>query len=90
MLVLPSKTKYQKKCIPYFVTSLSVVAAMLLIMVKPNVSEHMGISARTGKNMKCAKNYVVRDHMVVCNNIASFGSFSVLANGRNDFRIKHS
>ena len=57
---------------------------------KVRVSEHMGISARTGKNMKCAKNYAVRDHMVVCNNITSFGSFSVLANGRNDFRIKHS
>ena len=26
--------------------------------------------------------------MLVCNNIASFKDFSVLANGANDFRIK--
>ena len=52
------------------------------------VSEHMVISARTGKNIKSIKNYAVRDHMVVCNNIVYFEDFSVLANGTNDFRIK--
>ena len=67
---------------------------MLLIMVKPNVafkvrvSEHMRVSARTGKNIKSTKNSAVRDHMLVCNNIVSFEDFSVLANGTNDFRIK--
>ena len=52
------------------------------------VSEHMGVSARTGKNIKSTKNSAVRDHMVVCNNIVSFEDFSALANGTNDFRIK--
>ena len=48
----------------------------------------MGVSARTGKNIKSTKIFAVRDHMLVCNNIVSFEDFSVLANGTNDFRIK--
>ena len=55
---------------------------------KVRVSEHMGVSARTGKNIKSTKNSVVRDHMLVCNNTLSFEDFSVLANGTNDFKIK--
>ena len=55
---------------------------------KVRVSEHMGVSACTGKNIKYTKNSAVRDHMLVCNNIVSFEDFSVLANGTNDFRIK--
>ena len=87
-------TKYQKKCVPYFFASFSVVASMLLIMVKEKrhfrirVSEHMGVSAHTGKNIKSTKNSAVRDHRLVCNSIVSFEDFSVLANGTNAFRIK--
>ena len=55
---------------------------------KVRVSEHMGVSTCTGKNIKSTKNYAVRDHMLVCNNIVSFEDFSVLANGTNDFTIK--
>ena len=55
---------------------------------KVRVSEHMGVSTRTGKNIKSTKNSAVHDHMLVCNNIVSFEDFSVLANGTNDFRIK--
>ena len=55
---------------------------------KVRVSEHMGVSARTGKNIKCTKISAVLNHMLVCNNIVSFEDFSVLANGTNDFRIK--
>ena len=55
---------------------------------KARVSEHIGVSARTVKNINSTKNFVVRDHMLVCNNIVSFEDFSVLANGTNDFRIK--
>ena len=55
---------------------------------KVHVSEHMGVSARTGKNIKSTKNSAVRDHMLVCNSIVSFEDFSVLANGTNDFRIE--
>ena len=55
---------------------------------KVHVSEHMGVSARTGKNIKCNKNSAVRDHMLVCIIIVSFEDLSVLANGTNDFRIK--
>ena len=52
------------------------------------VSEHMGVSACTGKNIKSTKNSAVRDHMLVCNSIVSFEDFSVLSNGTKDFRIK--
>ena len=55
---------------------------------KVRVSEHMGVSARTGKNIKSTKNSTVLDHMLVCSNIVSFENFFVLANGTNDFRIK--
>ena len=52
------------------------------------VSEHMGVSGCTGKNIKSTKSSAVRDHMLVCNNIVSFEDFSVFANETNDFRIK--
>ena len=55
---------------------------------KVRVSEHMGISARTDKNIMSTKNSAVRDQILVCNNILSFKDFSVLDNGTNDFRIK--
>ena len=55
---------------------------------KVRVSEHMGVSACTDKNIKSTKNSAVRDHMLVSNSIVSFEDFSVLANGTNDFRIK--
>ena len=48
----------------------------------------MGVSARTGKNIKSTKNSAVHDHMLVCNNIVYFEDFSILANRANDFRIK--
>ena len=48
---------------------------------KVHVSEHMGVSTRTSKNIKSSKNSAVCDHMLICNNIVSFEDFSVLANG---------
>ena len=51
------------------------------------VSELMGVSTSTGKNIKSTKSSAVRD-MLVCNNIVSFEDFSILANGSNNFRIK--
>ena len=48
----------------------------------------MGVSARTGKNIKATKNSAVRDHMVVFNNTVTFEDFSVLTNRTNDFGIK--
>ena len=51
---------------------------------KIRVSEHMGHSARTAKNLKCTKKSAVRYHLLVCNNTVSFEDFSVLANGTND------
>ena len=39
------------------------------------VSEHMGVSARTGKNTKSTKNCAVRDHMLACNNMCLLKTF---------------
>ena len=41
------------------------------------VSEHIGVFARTGKNINCTKNSAVRDHMLLCNKVVSFEGFSV-------------
>ena len=65
--------------------SFSVVAAMLLIMVKPNVTlrfaslniwESLHVLVKTS----CLPKILLCDHMLVCNNIVSFEDFSVLAN----------
>ena len=61
---------------------------MLQRHFKVRVLEHIGVSARTGKNIKSTKNSAVRDHMLVCNNIVSFEDLSILPNRSNDFRIK--
>ena len=49
--------------------------------LKDHLSEHKGVSARKGKNIKSTKHSVVRDHTLVCSNIVSFEDFSVFANG---------
>ena len=87
-------TKYQKKFVPYFVTSFSVLAAMLLIMVKPNVilrfvSRNIWDSLHSKIKIKISDlPKVMRDYMLVCNNIVSSEDFSVLTNGNNNFKIK--
>ena len=48
----------------------------------------MSISARTSENIKSTKNFVVFDHMLVCDDTVSFEDFFVLDNGTNDFRMK--
>ena len=65
-------------------------AAMLLNMVKPNItvrfkSLNIWKSLHAGKVIKSTKNSAVHHHMLVCDNIVFL---SVVANGTNDFRIK--
>ena len=50
--------------------------------------EQKGVSSRTGKKLFTTKNSAVHDHMLVCNDVASFENFSILANGTNNFKIK--
>ena len=47
------------------------------------VSEHIGVCACKGKNSRSTKNVAVHDHMLVCDNIVSFGT-----NRTSVFRIK--
>ena len=58
------------------------------VLFKVHASEHIGVSAHTGKAIKSTKDSTVRNYMSVCDNTLSFEDFSVLANGTNDFRIK--
>ena len=93
VLNLPSKTKYQKKCVPYFATSFSVVAAMLLIMVKPNATlrfvyldiwESLHVHIKTSSLPKILLCVIIWYFVITL----FFEDFSVLATGTNDFRIK--
>ena len=66
---------------------------MLLIMVKPNVTQrfvslNIWESLHVQVKTNSSKNFAVRDHMLVCNSVVSFEDFCVLGNGTNDFRIK--
>ena len=51
---------------------------------KVHISEHICVSACTGKNITSTKNSAVCDHLLICNNIVSFEDFSILVNGTND------
>ena len=69
-----------------------VVAAMLLIMVKPSVrvkvrvSEHMGVSPLTGKKVNTGfQSSAIKDHMQVRDHRVSLDYFSILANCGNNF-----
>ena len=42
---------------------------------KVRISEHMGVSEHTGKNIKSTKTCAACDHMLVCNNIVFFEDF---------------
>ena len=64
--------KYPKKCIPYFLTNFSIYYGKPKRHFKIRVSEQMGVSTRTGKNIKSRKNCAVGDHVLVCDDIVSF------------------
>ena len=57
-------------------------AAMLHILVpfrhiKVRVSEHQGVSPRTGKHLKGTLSTSVRDHMLDCNHMVAWDDFKV-------------
>ena len=45
--------------------------------MKVRVSEHQGVSPRTGKHLKGTLSTSVRDHMLDCNHIAAWDDFKV-------------
>ena len=46
--------------------------------MKVGVSEHQGVSPRTGKHLKRTYWASVRDHMLDCNHVVAWGDFKVL------------
>ena len=50
-----------------------------------NIWEYLHIQVKISSLPKILLRMII---MLVCNNVASFEYFSVLANGTNDFRIK--
>ena len=55
---------------------------------KVRVGEHSGISPLTNKRSKSKKSTAVKDHMLICDQLASFDDFKVLASGNSEFHLK--
>ena len=54
---------------------------------KTRFSEHLGISALTGKTVKTEKDSAVRDHHSICRSTADLKSFTVLARDSNNWTL---
>ena len=50
--------------------------------------EHVGISHLAFKKTKPSKESLIRDHLLNCNNIASFEEFTILTKGDNKFVLE--
>ena len=50
--------------------------------------EHIGISPLTSKKIKPSKEKAIRDHLLICNNVPTFDTFSILAHGNNRFVLE--
>ena len=56
--------------------------------LKVRSGEHIGISPLTFKKTKPSKESVIRDHLLNCNNIASFEEFTILTKENNKFVLE--
>ena len=56
--------------------------------LKVRLGEHIGISPLTFKKTKPSKESVIRDHLLNCNNIASFEEFTILTKENNKFVLE--
>ena len=56
--------------------------------LKVRSREHVGISHLTFKKTKPSKESLIRDHLLNCNNIASFEEFTILTKENNKFVLK--
>ena len=55
--------------------------------LKVRISEHFGISALTGKNVKNYTQSSIKDHFFSCDHTPSFDDFSILTSESNDFKL---
>ena len=53
---------------------------------KVKISEHLGISALTGKRGKGDDDSAIKEHLLFCNHTPDFEDFSILAANKSDFK----
>ena len=56
--------------------------------LRVRVSEHQGVSQRTGKPAKGTLSTSVRDHMLVCDHKVVYEDFKFLGNGSNRYLLE--
>ena len=56
--------------------------------MKVRVSEHQGVSLRTGKLLKGTLSTSVRDHILDCNHIVAWDDFKVLGRESNHWLVE--
>ena len=54
---------------------------------KVRMSEHLGVSALTGKRVKEDNDSAIKEHHLFCNHSPGFDDFSILASNSNDFKV---
>ena len=91
----PSRISYLRSYFHDLLTSISVVAAMLPIMERPNVilkSEFVKISHFIGKKVKIDNNkpMAIQEHLLCCKYSSFFKDFSILISETNDFKLNKS
>ena len=68
------------------------MAAMLPILDRTRICEHLGISHLTGKTLKIDNNNnnnqtAIQEHLLCCNYSPSFEDFSILTKDSYDFKL---
>ena len=56
--------------------------------MKVRISEHQGVSPRTGKRIKDTLSTSVRDHMLDCDHTAAWEDFSIIARESNHYLLE--
>ena len=54
---------------------------------KVRMSEHLGVSALTGKRVKEDNDSAIKEHHLFCSHSPGFDDFSILASNSNDFKV---
>ena len=52
------------------------------------VSEHQGVSSKTGKTIKGTSSMSVRDHMWNCNHVVAWEDFSIISRESNHYLLE--
>ena len=56
--------------------------------MRVRVSEHQGVSPRTGKRVKSTLSASLRDHMLDCDHIVAWEDFSIIGRESNHFLLE--